>query len=51
MILESPYDNGFFMFNKKMLEYDLCNFNIENCSGHVCRITEILKCEVNILHG
>ena len=50
-ILESPYDNGFFTFNKKILEYDLCNFNNESWSGHVYRIAKILKCEENILQG
>ena len=36
---------------RKILEYDLCNFNNENWSGHVYRITKILKCEENILQG
>ena len=36
---------------RKILEYDLCNFNNENGSGHVYRIAKILKCEENILHG
>ena len=33
---------------RKILEYDLYNFNNENWSGHVYRIAKILKCEENI---
>ena len=36
---------------RKILEYDLCNYNNENWSGHVYRIAKILKCEENILQG
>ena len=41
----------FSCLTRKILQYDLCNFNSENWSGHVYRIAKILKCEENILQG
>ena len=41
----------FSRLTRKLLEYDLCNFNIKNWSGHVYRIANILNCEKNIVQG
>ena len=37
---------NFSLLTRRILEYDLCNFNIKNWSGHV-----YLKYEENILQG
>ena len=42
---------NFSHLTRTILEYDLCNFNIESWSGHVYRIAKILNCEENILQG